>query len=87
MTEGQNASPARRFFGWMLTVLGGLWVLLTGGCTLTLTGIMASEMGGNFTDDARMLLVYLALGAVFVAPGAGLLIWGLALLRRRRTGS
>jgi hypothetical protein len=79
-----DPSPAARIFGWLLTVLGGLWVLLTGGCTLTLMAAMAGEAGGDFGSGAGLLGIYLLIGAVCLAPGAGLLIWGLGLLRRAR---
>lgn len=80
--DGDAPSAGRRIFGWMLTVLGGLWVLLTGGCTLTLMAAMAGEAGGDFSSGAGLLGIYLLIGAFCLAPGAGLLIGGLALLRR-----
>lgn len=77
-------TSAARVFGWLLTVFGGLWVLLTGGCTLTLMTVMAGEVGRDLNAGMQMFLMYLVIGAVCVAPGAGLLIWGLLLLRKPR---
>ena len=78
-------NPISRVFGWLLTILGGLWVLLTGGCTLTMILAMAGEIAHNPGASLALVGTYLLIGAVCVAPGAGLLIWGLYLLRRPKT--
>jgi hypothetical protein len=78
-----HPNPAARVFGWLLSLLGGLWVLLTGGCTLTLMAAMAGEAAKD-ASILPLLLIYLLIGAVCSAPGLGLTIWGLVLLRRRK---
>jgi hypothetical protein len=65
-------SPATTAFGWLLLVLGALWTLLTGGCTL-----MMLQAGGTPWG-------LIGLGLAFTAPGL-LMVWaGLKLVRRPR---
>jgi hypothetical protein len=63
---GRN--PVITALGWLLLVLGGLWTLLTGGCTLILSVVDPSEVPG-------MLPV--------VVPGALAALAGLLLIVRR----
>lgn len=71
-------SPGVRVFGWLLVVLGGLWVLLAGGCTLAFMGM------GSSGGDVQTALTFLGIGAVCILPGAGLLYGGSVILRKRK---
>lgn len=75
-------SPAMGVFGWLLAVLGGLWVLLAGGCTLAFTGSMLGA--GMRQGNAETAMLFLGLGAICILPGAGLLVGAWAILRKRR---
>jgi hypothetical protein len=81
MTEPYRPSPATRAFAYILLVVGGLWILLAGGCTLAFLG-----MGGNGSTggDMSVLLTFLGLGAVCILPGVGLFYGGWVILRKRR---
>ncbi len=78
-------SPIAVATGWFLVILGGLWVLLTGGCTLAVTAssILSFVKSPSLTDmgPAPSLL---AIGAVCIAPGAVMFWLGLRMLRRTR---
>ncbi len=63
-----SESPVRTVFGWLLTLLGGLWLVLAGGCTLVFVA-----------GDASGAALYLGIGAVCVAPGAVMLWLGLKM--------
>jgi hypothetical protein len=82
MTDPYQPSPGMRVFGWLLGLLGGLWVLLTGGCTLTFLIGGLSNGAGN--GDMQAALLFLAIGAVCILPGAGLLFGAWAILRKRK---
>jgi hypothetical protein len=84
MSEGEST---RRALGWMLSVFGVLWLLVTGGCTLfsfyLIIGLSQVQGGGLKTaSDFVALLVLVLIALVFIAPGIGLL-WGGRVLRRR----
>lgn len=76
-----SGGTAKRVFGWLLIVFGGLWVLLTGGCTLAFLGMGLSEAKGG---DMSVLLTFLGLGAVCILPGAALVYGGWVILRKPR---
>jgi hypothetical protein len=67
-------SPVLKALGWMLTVLGGLWLALTGGCTLLFAGASVWSLITSH-NDGGMLAVSLFVGAVCVAPGI-VMFWG-----------
>jgi hypothetical protein len=81
MTEPYEPSVGMRVFGWLLALLGGLWVLLAGGCTLAFLGMGASDASHG---DLSVLLTFLGIGAVCILPGAGLLFGGWVILRKRK---
>ena len=69
--------------GSALVVLGVLWLLLTGGCTvfvLVLLAAMAQSQG--IEPRLTAYLPTLGVAAAIIAPGAGL-VWGGWVLRRR----
>ena len=76
----------RAFFGFLLILIGGLWVALTGACTL-FYGFMGAQ--GVFARDPEshaygwmFLVPAIVIGAISIAPGAGILIIGLLLARK-----
>lgn len=70
------ASTIGRTFGWLLLVLGGLWTVLTGGCTgVFLLASLTSRSEGAIPFE-------LVLGAVCMSPGAVCLLIAWLLLRR-----
>jgi len=75
MSEGQSAGT--RIFAYILLVLGGLWILLSGGCTLVFLGM------GSSGEEAATLLP-LGIGAVCILPGIGLFYGGWVILRKRK---
>lgn len=82
MTETYQPSPGMRVFGWLLALLGGLWVLLAGGCTLAFVTSVA--MSGPNDGNVQTALVFLGIGAVCILPGAGLLFGAWAILHKRK---
>jgi hypothetical protein len=82
MTE--TGSGVRNALGWFLMVLAGLWLLLTGGCTvlalITMVGsALASGYGGGF-GSLGLVLVF---GAIGIAPGLLVFLLGWRLSRRK----
>ncbi|HWE99174.1 MAG TPA: hypothetical protein VG248_05205 [Caulobacteraceae bacterium] len=71
--------PETRFFGWLLIVIGGLLVLLCGGCTLTLwvAGLFSlaqSPGSGALGAGISMFFLTLVIGGLPAAGGA-VLAW------------
>lgn len=81
MTEPHQPSTGARIFAYILMVLGGLWTLLAGGCTLAFLGMGISDLknGGGAT-----LVTFLIIGTVCILPGVGLLYGGWVILRKRK---
>ncbi len=82
-----DPNPVLIALGWLLAVLGGLWTLLAGCCTLYFlaTGVAGMAQGGS-AATAGMLPVALIFGAVGIAPGA-LITWGgIAIIRSQSRG-
>jgi hypothetical protein len=81
MNEG--GSGLRAALGGLLTLLGALWVLLSGGCTLFFVGTAATETLRGYATGANVgaLMGLLGIGAVCIAPGAVMLWVGLHLLK------
>jgi hypothetical protein len=73
-------SPGARVFAWLLIVLGGAWTLLSGGCTLMFLSMPFG--GGGGADAWSGVAVFLAIGAVCILPGLGLLYGGWVILRK-----
>lgn len=81
MTESDRPSPGARVFAYILLVVGGLWILLSGGCTLTVLGMGLSDLRNG---EIGTLLTFLMIGAVCILPGIGLFYGGLVILRKRK---
>lgn len=77
-------SPVLRVLGWLLAVLGGLWTLLAGGCTLIFVVMGLDELRQGLSAPKEYLPIVYALGAVFVLPGLALLAGGIWTLRRQK---
>ncbi len=77
----EQPNPVQQALGWIFIVLGGLWTLFAGGCTLF--GLVALLVSNSSQTVVISLPSILATGAISVAPGALMLWGGLAILRRR----
>ena len=73
-------STVRELIGWLLLLLGALWVLFTGGCTLMFVAPT------TFSSRSNGALVFLTIGAFCIAPGVGLLWLGGHMVRSERRG-
>ncbi len=69
-----SQSPVRKAVGMVLVVLGGIWVLLAGGCTLA---VLVQSLGSSGQGAAAFLLI----GLFCVAPGALMLWLGLRMTK------
>jgi hypothetical protein len=80
MAEPPN--PVRNAVGLLLFVLGLIWILLSGGCTLFFLGqeVVPAVHG----QGGAMLTLILIVGGVGILPGVGMFLGGRALLRRER---
>lgn len=77
-------SEVREAFGWLLFVLGALWLLLTGGCTLVfLVGSVASLFTAP-RDAFGVLTMVTIVGGIAVAPGLAMFLIGRHLRRPRK---
>jgi len=82
--SGQQRDPAQRFFGWLLIVMGGLILVLCGGCTLLMVGF---GFAGGVTSSGAVISWLLVVGLIGGLPTAagGALVWvGWLLVRRPR---
>ena len=82
--------PEGRFGGWLLIVLGGLMLLLCGGCTLTFWGVgvaalMEDHSGGAWGAAISLFLTTLLVGGLPAAGGAILAWAGWRVLHPIRT--
>jgi hypothetical protein len=78
-----SQSPVTNAIGWLLVVLGGLWLVLTGGCTLLWAGavvVAAFQTPSGGLDQSALTVA--AIGAVCIAPGAVMFWLGRRLLKR-----
>lgn len=84
----ETDDTGRRVWGWLLTVVGVLWLVTTGGCTLfsfwLIIGLSGAQGGLKTSADLGGLLVLVAIALAFMAPGIGLLWGGWVLLKRRK---
>ena len=70
-----------RVLAWLLLLLGCVWTLFAGGCTLLIASFALLQGGGSSTNGLPGLL---SIGALATAPGV-LMIWGgIAILRGQR---
>ncbi len=75
-----TSSSVRELIGWLLLLLlGGLWVLFTGGCTLMF-------VTPTFSSASNGAPIFLIIGAFCIAPGAALLWLGVHMIRSERRG-
>lgn len=69
--------PETRFFGWLLIVIGGLLVLLCGGCTLVMWGVGVvglTQSPSAWGSLVGLFFVTLLIGGLPAAGGA-VLVW------------
>ena len=76
-------NPVMLAVGWLVTVLGALWTLLAGVCTLYFVGDSVGSMARGGSDNG-ILGVALLFGAIGIVPGALILWGGIAILRSER---
>ena len=70
--------------GWLLLILGGLWLLLTGGCTLVfLVGSIASVFTSP-RDALGVITMVTMVGGLAIAPGLAMFLIGRHLRRPRK---
>ena len=79
-----HPNPLLRVLGWLLAVLGGLWVLLAGGCTLIYVIMDLDELRQGLSAPKDYLPIVYAVGAVIILPGVALLVGGIWMLRRQK---
>ena len=82
-----SESPVKTAFGWLLVCLGGVWLLLTGGCTLYSVGSLVWNLV-RFPDGDVVggLLIILVVGGLCIAPGAGMFWLGRKMLKSKASG-
>ncbi len=75
--------PVVTIAGWGLVLLGGLWVLLTGGCTLM---VVVSSIANaiRYPSSGSGSAAFLVIGAICIAPGVGMLWLGVKTIRKSR---
>ena len=71
----------RGLWGRILLTVAVVWLVLTGGCTMALS--ITYVLGDTQTYGLSILVVFLIVGAVCMAPGLVLLAIALWLPRRR----
>jgi hypothetical protein len=71
--------PENRFGGWLLIVLGGLMVVLCGGCTLTLWGVgivgLTQDHSGSAAGAVVTLFIMTGLIGGLPTAGGAVLLW------------
>lgn len=83
MSPPGERNPVVVFFGLLLIAVGGLIALASGACTLAVTLGGLSQAGGD--GFVALLLLCLAVGAVPMIFGVGLVVVGSLMCRRRVT--
>jgi hypothetical protein len=83
MPNPDDRNPVAKFFGLLLIGVGGVITLASGACTITFAagGIGQTDASGAM----NWLLLCLGIGALPMAFGAGLVVIGWLLCRRRVT--
>lgn len=79
----EQPNPVLNAVGALLAVLGGVWLVLAGGCTLLFAGASVWELATR-GDDSGMLAISLISGAVCIAPGALMFFVGRAILKAQK---
>jgi len=64
----------KKFFGWLLMIIGGLFALLTGGCGLILIGASA---------NANVAGIFLMITGIPCLVGCGLFVWEISLVLKK----
>ena len=77
-------NPVLRVLGWALAVLGALWLILAGGCTLIFVVLGLDELRQGLSAPKDYLPIVYAVGAVIILPGVALLVGGIWMLRRQK---
>lgn len=79
-------APVRRFWSWLLIMVGGLVTALCGTCTAfyVVAGIVDASHPGPENYGGAVLVAALVLGGLPTLVGALLLWWGLRLRRAPR---
>jgi hypothetical protein len=72
-----------RAIAWLQIVLGAIWLLFTGGCTLTALWNLVLPSTGPDQSVSSILPIVLVIGAIGSIPGAALVWAGVATLRRK----
>ena len=79
-----DPAPVRRFFGAALMALGGLMMLLCGGCgALFLVGFLVSAVQSSNAEAMDMAIISLIIGGLPAVVGLGLFVVGRDLRRDR----
>ena len=78
--------PVRSGLGWALTVLGVLWLVLSGGCTALffLVVLVSVFQGASAAEATSLLIPAILVGTFSIGPGLVLLWLGSSLRRRKR---
>ncbi len=82
----ERPNPVLVALSWLLVVLGAVWTVLAGGCTLVFVvqGIAPLLQHKSGDEAAAMLPLVAMFGAVGIVPGALILWAGIAILRSQR---
>jgi hypothetical protein len=78
-----DRNPVLVFFGWLLIAVGGLITFASGACTVTF--VIGGFSQTNADGFIEWLLLCLAIGAAPMIFGAGLVVVGWLMCRRRVT--
>ena len=90
MTDPESPDPTRRFFGWLLLIVGVLLMTLCGVCTLFFGGMSIIDIvrtGGHEGEFSSQSILRAAaiIGLPPTFVGVVLIWWGLRLRRRAGT--
>jgi hypothetical protein len=70
----ESGFGAQQAIGWLLMVLAGLWLVLTGGCTAVFLVMGLGSLVSPAGDGLGMLPLVLFCGAIGIGPGV-LVFW------------
>jgi hypothetical protein len=77
-------SPVTKAMGGLLILLGGLWVLLTGGCTLYfVASAIQSTISFPSSSGGGGVAFFVVIGVVCIAPGVAAIWGGVSMLRSK----
>ncbi len=80
----EQPNPVLTAVAWLLIVLGAVWTLLTGGCTLVFLGQLVVTAFRGQSEGGGVLSIILVVGGLGVLPGLGMFFGGRSLLRSQR---